>query len=134
MRERPVAPVAGLAALLCGAALPAGAPPAAAMDDDRRGALRRQFFGDRPIREGVVEVTAPTQADDAALVPITVRVPTPQAVEPHVKAIHVFVDRNPDPLVGVFRFTREAASLAVRVEDTKARVFEQALPVAPAGS
>jgi sulfur-oxidizing protein SoxY len=103
----------------------AGPPQAAAAEEDRWTKVRTRHFGDRPIAEGRIELGVPPQADDAALVPMTLRALEPQTRAAYVKAIHVFVDWNPDPIVGVFRFTPESgiAHLATRIRiQTKSAV------------
>lgn len=83
--------------------------------------IRPAFFPDRNIIEGaaqtVVEVKAPYRAEDAAIVPVSVHVKRDQASSDFVRRIHVFIDKNPVPLVGVFSLTPESgrADIAMRV-------------------
>ena len=51
--------------------------PAAKADEDVWPTLKQQTFGDRPIaaEDGLVVLEIPGTAEDAALVPLTVRVP-----------------------------------------------------------
>jgi sulfur-oxidizing protein SoxY len=83
--------------------------------------IRPAYFADRRIIEGagqdLIEVKAPFRAEDAAVVPISLHVKTPQAPEQYVRKIHVFIDKNPVPLVGAFTLTPDSgrADLAMRV-------------------
>lgn len=83
--------------------------------------IRPAFFADREITEGagqdLVEIKVPFRAEDAAVVPISVHIKPAQAEDSFVRKIHVFIDKNPVPLVGVFTLTPESgrADLAMRV-------------------
>jgi len=83
--------------------------------------IRKQFFQDRKIIEGVeqniLELKVPILAEDATVVPISVHTKIPQTNELYIKKIHIFVDKNPIPLVGAFEFTPESgkADLAMRI-------------------
>ncbi len=91
--------------------------------------LRKQNFQDRIIIEGVkqkiIELKAPYTAEDASVVPISIHSKIPQTEERYIKKMHVFVDMNPMPLVGLFEFTPDSgkADLAMRIRiDTFAYV------------
>ncbi len=87
--------------------------------------IRPAFFAEREILEGagqdLIEVKAPFRAEDAAVVPISLHLKTPQSSDHFVQKIHVFIDKNPVPLVGVFSLTPESGradiALRVRVDD-----------------
>ncbi len=55
----------------------AAQPSRATPDDDLWQSLRQEVFGTRELAEndGVVVVDAPNRAEDAAIVPVTIRVP-----------------------------------------------------------
>ena len=82
---------------------------------------RKQFFQDREIIEGaeqtILELKAPLLAEDASFVPISVHTKIPQTDDLYIKKIHIFVDKNPIPLVGAFEFTPDSgkADLAMRI-------------------
>ena len=82
---------------------------------------RKQYFQDREIIEGaeqtILELKAPLLAEDASFVPISVRTKIPQTDDLYIKKIHIFVDKNPIPLVGAFEFTPDSgkADLAMRI-------------------
>jgi sulfur-oxidizing protein SoxY len=78
-----------------------------AVDDDAARAARwhelaHAVFGDRPLHDGagMVALSAPDRALNAALVPLGVTLAKPA----EVKALYVFIDANPSPLVGTFHF------------------------------
>ena len=83
--------------------------------------LRHATFQDREIIEdteqNVLEVKAPYRAQDATLAPVTIHTKIPQDDELYIKRMHVFIDKNPVPLVGIFDFTPSSgkADLAMRV-------------------
>ena len=83
--------------------------------------LRSQNFQDRPIIEGaeqtLLEIKAPYTAEDASVVPISVHTHIPQTAARYIKTMHIFVDKNPMPLVGLFEFTPDSgkADLAMRI-------------------
>ena len=83
--------------------------------------LRHATFQDREIIEdaeqNVLEVKAPYRAEDATLAPVTIHTRMPQTSELYIKRMHVFIDKNPVPLVGIFDFTPASgkADLAMRV-------------------
>ncbi len=83
--------------------------------------LRKPNFQDRAIIEGpeqdILDIKAPYSAEDATVVPISIHTKIPQTEERYIKKIHVFVDKNPLPLVGIFEFSPKAgkADLAMRI-------------------
>lgn len=85
--------------------------------DDRWAQLRQAYFGDAPITVGddVITLDAPARAHDAATVPITMTVVDAGR---QIREVYLFVDQNPLPLAGIFRFTEEAGqwhSLETRI-------------------
>ncbi len=83
------------------------------------GGLRSAYFGDRPITQSddLIVLDAPTRAEDAAVVPLSITAQIPQTDERYIKTIYLIIDKNPGPLVGTFRFTPKSgrADLAFRV-------------------
>jgi sulfur-oxidizing protein SoxY len=81
--------------------------------------LRPHYFGDNEIVESdrIIELAAPYRAEDPALVPVAVTSKIPQTPERYIEKITLFIDKNPEPFVGDFRFTRDSgkADLAMRV-------------------
>ena len=97
------------------------AAPAVA-DIDDWAVLKQQAFGDRPIQaeDGMVVLEAPQVADDAALVPITVRVP-PEVMQ-KLKSLSLFIDKNPDPKVATLHFGPAAGNGGERSFSTRVRI------------
>jgi sulfur-oxidizing protein SoxY len=73
-------------------------------DEDLWPSLQRDVFGSRPISEndGIVTLYAPQRAEDAAVVPITIRVSP--SVKGSVKSIVLIIDKNPAPVAATFTF------------------------------
>ena len=59
----------------------------------------RQLVGDRPVREGRVTLDLPPLVENGNAVPLTVSVDSPMTEADHVRAIHVFNEKNPQPRV-----------------------------------
>lgn len=83
--------------------------------------LRKPNFQDREIIEGpnqnIIEIKAPYAAEDASVVPISIHTNIPQSPDKYISKIHIYVDKNPLPLVGVFELTPHSgkADLAMRI-------------------
>ncbi len=83
--------------------------------------IKEANFQDREIIEGagqnILEVKAPYTAEDATVVPISIHTLVPQSKDSYIEKIHIFVDKNPVPLVGVFELTPDSgkADLAMRI-------------------
>jgi sulfur-oxidizing protein SoxY len=84
-------------------------------------ALSKEVFAGREVTEDARAITleAPYRADDAALVPLTVRVAS--AVAAHAKALTLIIDKNPAPVVAMFAFG-PAAGNGERVLSTRVRI------------
>lgn len=112
-------------ASLLALALLAGAPPALAAEagvaapdaadaareaDSAREttwlAIAPDIFPDRAIgaADGLVALTAPSRAEDAALVPLTVALALPAGDARSFRAVTVVIDENPSPVAGRFTF------------------------------
>jgi len=74
-------------------------------------AIRPQIFGERAIEDGssVVELVAPKRAEDAALVPVDLKVRVREGAAP-VKAVTLVIDENPAPLAATFTFGEDRRS------------------------
>lgn len=59
----------------------------------------RKVTGGAPVREGRVKLDLPPLIDNGNAVPLSVEVESPMSAADHVKAIHVFTERNPQPYV-----------------------------------
>lgn len=85
------------------------------------GGLRSAFFADREINsDDVITLEAPQRAENAAIVPISIKAGIPQTEDRYIRTIWLFVDKNPGPLVGKFHFTpasgRADLGLRLRVD------------------
>lgn len=89
---------------LVAVALWLAAPSSAKAEEDVWPELKQEVFGDRDITEndGAVTLFAPERAQDAALVPLSIRIPGNVARE--VVALTVLIDRNPAPVAATFTF------------------------------
>ena len=70
--------------------------------------LKQALFGDRPLQEGMIQLEAPEVAQDAAIVPVSIKVDAAQSAERFVKTLHLIVDRNPIPIAAIFHLTPES--------------------------
>jgi len=85
-------------------------------------ALKQATFGDRTIQveDGKIVLDAPVTAEDASLVPITMRVPP--EVKDNIKSLTLIIDKNPNPMVAKFSFGPAAGSGGERSISTRVRV------------
>ena len=85
---------------LAGSALLSVVPlaPARATPEAMAQAIRA-LVGDRPLREGRVTLDLPPLVENGNAVPLTVSVDSPMTEADHVRAIHVFNEKNPQPRV-----------------------------------
>lgn len=74
------------------------ARPALAAKNDAE-ELIKKFTGGKTATEGRVRLDLPEIAENGNTVPMTVSVASPMAPEDHVKSIHVFNEKNPQPHV-----------------------------------
>ena len=97
-------------------ALFAGAGPAAAQlkagDNPEASVawkkLRGELFAAKTIAAApadMMEIDAPTRAEDASIVPIGVKMHFAQNAGRYVSKMYLIIDNNPAPVAGVFRFT-----------------------------
>jgi sulfur-oxidizing protein SoxY len=66
----------------------------AALDD-----AIRKVVGDAQVRPGKVKLDLPPLIDNGNTVPLSVTVESPMTEADHVKAIHIFTEKNPQPFV-----------------------------------
>lgn len=66
---------------------------------DALAAAIREVTGDMPLRPGRVALDVPPLIENGNAVPLTVSVESPMTAADHVKAIHVFNEKNPQPYV-----------------------------------
>jgi sulfur-oxidizing protein SoxY len=82
--------------------------PASATPETLRGAIA-EIVGDAQLREGRVTLDLPPLVENGNAVPLTVSVESPMTAADHVKAIHVFNEKNPQPYVLTARLGPRAA-------------------------
>lgn len=59
----------------------------------------RKVVGGAPVRVGRVKLEVPPLVDNGNAVPLAVEVQSPMTAVDHVKTIHVFTEKNPQPYV-----------------------------------
>lgn len=114
-RYRPLRP---LAALLLTLAVCAGLGPAAAAEEnDPWPDLVRDVFNGRDLADGaaVIAIEMPSRAEDAAVVPVTLRTMLPPGDARTVKAITLVIDQNPAPVAATFKPGPGVTMVATRV-------------------
>jgi len=85
--------------------------------------LVRDIFNNRPLEDGIglLALDMPYRAEDAAIVPLTLRLTMPPGDSRHVAAVTLVIDQNPAPMAAKFTLGREAAvseiSTRVRVNN-----------------
>ena len=107
--------VLALALVLPVAAALAG--PVAAEEKDPWPDLVRDVFNGRPIADGaaVLAVEMPARAEDAALVPVTLRTTLPPGDTRSVKTITLVIDQNPAPVAATFEPGPGVTTISTRV-------------------
>ena len=73
-------------------------------DEDVWPSLQSEVFGSRDIKDndGTIILDAPERAEDAAVVPLTVRVPP--SVAGQLKSLWLIIDKNPAPVAVALKF------------------------------
>jgi sulfur-oxidizing protein SoxY len=88
--------------LLLGVAAPAYAqlpPNIQQIRKDAFDAAIRNVVGNAQVRTGKVKLDVPPLIDNGNAVPLSVVVDSPMTEQDHVRSIHVFTERNPQPYV-----------------------------------
>ena len=89
---------AGLAAIPAGAALSLIVRPAEATPEAMAEAIKK-VVGDAAIKRGRVKLEIPPLSENGNSVACSVTVESPMTAADHVKAIHLFNEKNPQPNV-----------------------------------
>ena len=83
----------------------------------------RRLVGTAAINKGRVKLDIPPLVENGFLVPLKVSVESPMTEADHVKAIHVYTERNPLPEMATFRLGpragRARVTTRVRMADTQ---------------
>jgi len=95
----------------------AGATPA-----EMQSAIR-QVVGESQVNPGKVMLDLPPLVENGNAVPLSVTIESPMTAADHVKAIHIFNEKNPQPNVASFhlgpRAGRAAVSTRIRLSDSQ---------------
>jgi sulfur-oxidizing protein SoxY len=77
----------------------------------------QRTVGSATINKGKVKLELPPLVENGNAVGLAVRVDSPMTQADHVKAIHVFSEKNPQPYIATFRLGPRAgrANVATRV-------------------
>src|SRR5689334_14404768 len=110
---------AALCLLVLGFVLPG--PARAESTEEQRTArwadLRHAIFGNRPVEDAgdLVAIDAPARAEDAAIVPVAIRVA--ETLAPNIRGLYLVIDDNPSPLAAHFLLgpLADAREIATRV-------------------
>ena len=109
--------LAGGATLLAVTLRPAEATPAS------MASAIRAVVGTEQIKAGKVKLEVPPLVENGNTVPMTVSVASPMAPEDHVRSIHVFNEKNPQPNIGNFYLGPQAGraqvSTRIRLADSQ---------------
>ena len=112
-----------IAGLMTVTPIGAGSVQAAADSYDPWPGLVQDIFNNRPIDEGtgIVAIEMPYRAEDAAIVPVTLRVTLSPADNRRVVAITLVIDQNPAPMAARFELGPDSSvseiSTRVRVNN-----------------
>jgi sulfur-oxidizing protein SoxY len=83
----------------------------------------RNVVGAAEVQTGRVKIDVPPLVENGNTVPMTVTVTSPMTAEDHVKSIHVFNEKNPQPNIGNFylgpRAGRAQISTRIRLADSQ---------------
>jgi sulfur-oxidizing protein SoxY len=92
-------------------------PATAAEEQDPWPELARDVFNGRDLIDGggVVTIEMPYRAEDASIVPVTMRVTLPPGDTRAVKAITLVIDQNPAPVAATFKTGAGVTMIATRV-------------------
>jgi sulfur-oxidizing protein SoxY len=82
-----------------------------------------KVIGNARVNKGKVTLELPQLVENGNTVSMTVRVDSPMTEADHVKAIHVFTEKNPQPYVATFhlgpRAGRALVSTRIRLADSQ---------------
>ena len=110
------------AAAVAGLALTIRVEPARATPERMQAAMRK-VIGSAQVTPGRVTLEMPPLSENGHTVPLTVAVESPMTAADHVRAIHLFTEKNPQPDVATFHLSpragRARVSTRVRLADTQ---------------
>ena len=86
--------------------------------------VRASLFQSRPIAsasDDVISLDAPVRAEDAAIVPISIKTRYAQSPERYIDKIYLIIDNNPSPISAIFKFTPQSGRADI---ETRVRIDE----------
>jgi sulfur-oxidizing protein SoxY len=90
---------------------------------ERMAAAIRKVVGSARVSPGRVRLEMPPLSENGHAVPLTVSVESPMTAAEHVRAIHLFTEKNPQPDVATFhlgpRAGRARVATRIRLADTQ---------------
>lgn len=116
---RPLRALVGAALTAATLAVTAPAAPAADEVGGNWPSIRDALFAGKELKDGagIIALEAPTRAEDAAVVPVTIKSLIPQKPERYISTIRLIIDENPAPEAAIFRLYPEngEATISTRV-------------------
>ena len=78
----------------------------------------RNVVGEAPLKSGKIKIDIPPLVENGNTVPLTISVESPMTAADHVKSIHLFNEKNPQPnVIGVHLGPRAGkAQLSTRIK------------------
>lgn len=89
----------------------------------------KAIAGDAPMKTGRIKIDLPPLVENGNAVPLSLAVESPMTDADHVKAIHVFTEKNPQPNVAAFQLGPRAGTANIQ---TRMRLADTQLVVAVA--
>jgi sulfur-oxidizing protein SoxY len=107
----------GLIALAASISLTALRSPTAAESDDPWPDLARDVFNGRQLADGagLIAIDMPARAEDAGIVPVTLRTTLPPGDTRILKAFTLVIDENPSPVAATFKVAPGVTMISTRV-------------------
>jgi len=89
----------------------------------RMEAAIRELVGESPVKAGKIKIDIPLLVENGNAVPLAVTVDSPMTEADHVKTVHIFNEKNPQPNVANFhlgpRAGRAHVTTRMRLADTQ---------------
>jgi sulfur-oxidizing protein SoxY len=96
--------------------------PASATPASMRAAIKK-VVGEAPLKKGKLKIDLPPLIENGNAVPLVLSCDSPMTAEDHVKAMHVFTEKNPQPNVISIqlgpRAGRASVSTRIRLADSQ---------------
>lgn len=100
-------------------------PSLSAADDDVWSSIKKDILGDVEVEEGGehLSIDAPNKADDAAVVPVTVTIPSERMAD--IEQLILVIDKNPSPVAAVVNYGPAAGKSGQHLFATRVRMDTQ---------